>query len=158
MKAQEGKWAEAIEKLEGYRKRYKPNGDHPEDPYMLRDLGEAYIGGRDSKDPMGSFVNAEGAYNAGAALMSTRMEFDKTLKPVYYAWVLRLGEIKIMQGDAATNPDARRGAYRTAMQLADTNLEDSGSLKEKFQKLKEEAETKWKTSNGKTQKAEPEKR
>ena len=84
--------------------------------------------------------------------MKTRAEFDKALEPVFLSWVLRLCEIKILQGDAGVP-----GAYRQAAQLAESYANDeSGPLKVKFQKLQEEAEAKLKKGEGKAQKAEPE--
>jgi hypothetical protein len=151
---QEGKWTEAIEKLEGYGNRYKLTGDHPEDPYVLRDLGEAHVGGRDPKNPVEALQKADTAYNNAAGLMKTRAEFDKTLESVFLSWVLRLCEIKIMLGDAGV-----AGAHRQAAQLAESYANDeSGPLKVKFQKIQEEAEAKLKKGKGKAQKAEPEKR
>jgi hypothetical protein len=137
------KWDEVIEKLEAYKTKYPPAGDHPEDPYIQRDLGEAYLGrvqesgGRDAQRRAEDLEKAATAYNNACGLLNNIRKFDPSVEKTFWRCLLRFMEIQMLIGNAAS--------YRAVVSIVTASEKtggDMGGLKEEFLKLANEARAK----------------
>jgi hypothetical protein len=144
------KWDEAILKFDGYLKKYPAKGDHRDDPYVLRDFAEAYLGRHKAangskkkngktapaqEDEKSDLERADELYGAACGLLDRVRQFDKAIEPVFWRWVYRYLEIKMLQADTPS--------YRAVVSFIDDHqASDMGGLKEKFLKLRDQAAAK----------------
>lgn len=139
---------EVIAKLEAYVKKYNASaGENYEDPYVLKDLAEAYLSrgeapGAKQGPPLKDIETGESNYNAACGILLQRKNAtkdpDPALEKAFWTWALRLFSIKMKLGDrGATNE------YREIMSFVESNQKSGmGGRLEEFMKLAEEAKDK----------------
>lgn len=138
---QQKKTQEAIDALERYSSEYVTDGRYEEDPYVLHDLAELYLG-RSPRPQFKDYERADRHYRVALGIMKNRVAADKSLEKVFWPWALRYCELKLRIGEAG-QPEA----YGEVIQLVDVlGGSDMGGLKDEFLKLRDEAARRQKTA------------
>lgn len=98
--AVEKSWDQVIETLEKYVADFEARGDHYEDPYVRKDLAEAYISRGKGKPTTKDALAAEKHYSSAIYIINERLKKDPKLDRTFWLWAKRWLEINKFLGDA----------------------------------------------------------
>jgi tetratricopeptide (TPR) repeat protein len=131
-------WNKVVEALEKYVADFDARGDHYEDPYVRKDLAEAYISRGKGKPTTKDALEAEKHYSTALYIINERLKKDPKLDRTFWLWSKRWLEINKFLGDAG-----QIDAYSKIVAFVDRfQHKDMGGLRDEFLKLSEYATSK----------------
>jgi hypothetical protein len=137
--ASDGKWSEVTARYEEYLKEFASTiGEHYEDPYVYKNLADAYVQLAGKPAQLKAIQKADRYYGSACALMQGRKGAapdDKKIEKTFWRWLLAYLTNKsalVKAGDG----NAKKSIVAMVEEYSHT---DMGGLKKKFLKLGREA-------------------
>lgn len=132
--ASQGDHAGAIEKFEAYIQRYKAIGNYYDDPYVRRELAEAYLKAGGKEIPTANLLKAEVQYSQACRILKTGLDNapNPKIDQLYWRWAYRWMAINYLRGKKD------RVGYGRVYQFWKINRHEKmggAELKAKFEKL-----------------------
>ncbi len=90
-----GEWEKAIAKFNAYVKDYKIRNEHYEDPYVCRDLMEAYLQRTKPEPTFEDLKLADQWGSTARVLMQERSRLSPALEPLSWQWLLEFLEVRL---------------------------------------------------------------
>ncbi|MFN0060850.1 MAG: hypothetical protein ACKVX7_20535 [Planctomycetota bacterium] len=142
----EKKYPEAIARFEAYLQKFRKDTENFEDPFVLFELGSCFITKHAPKTPPAADLNSANTYlNQAVAMMGQRRKYDATAERIYWPWMYRFLELRMMLAEAGGGASD----YRQVVVLVGEGKKaenEMGGLRDKFLELERRAAEKLKAS------------